>query len=30
MLTLGRKGIGALIGASALFLARIMVSPPES
>ena len=30
MLTLGRKGIGALIGAQRAVLARIMVSPPES
>src|SRR5438094_1284986 len=30
MLTLGRKGIGALIGAQRAVLARIMVTPPES
>ena len=29
MLALGRKGIGALIGAQRAVLARIMVSPPE-
>jgi len=30
MLALGRKGIGALIGAQRAVLARIMVTPPES
>jgi ribonuclease PH len=30
MLTLGRKGISALIGAQRAVLARIMVTPPES
>src|SRR6266513_5695707 len=30
MLTLGRKGISALIGAQRAVLARIMVSPPET
>jgi ribonuclease PH len=30
MLALGRKGIGALIGAQRAVLARIMVSPPEA
>src|SRR6266404_5978720 len=30
MLTLGRKGISALIGAQRTVLARIMVTPPES
>jgi ribonuclease PH len=30
MLTLGRKGIGALVAAQRAVLARIMVSPPES
>src|SRR5438132_5610909 len=30
MLALGRKGIGALVGAQRAVLARIMVTPPES
>jgi ribonuclease PH len=30
MLALGRKGIGALIGAQRAVLARIMVTPPEA
>jgi ribonuclease PH len=30
MLALGRKGIGALIGAQRVVLARIMMTPPEA